>query len=374
MINTIICTVGTSLFYSNLSKIGIGLNDKPSNWKKLKEAFDNEKWKLLAKLFQDINPSERICGAEINTIEESIKKKSVNLERIVFLVSESEIGINTGEFLKYYYKQRQDLNLKEVSFQIIEGLQDHEPKKFKSTGLRNLVKIIGSLVNRLEPKGVAIDATGGYKAQIAIAVLIGQALNIPVYYKHERFNEIIDFPAMPISLDFDLLGENADILTALEAGSVLQGKQLQIDERLLVFFDSIQEENQTLHELNPVGQLYLTTFRLRYPKTKNLPNLDADGRTSPTFGDDHHYPNGFKDFVNKVWNENKWIKTCWSTSYHGQKSIKGIGFRVKNSNDTSCLEGEFKEKDFGARFEIQLSVHNRENLNWAAEYLNRKYQ
>jgi len=37
---------------------------------------------------------------------------------------------------------------------------------------------------------VAINATGGYKAQIATTALIGIALDIAVYYKHERFNEM----------------------------------------------------------------------------------------------------------------------------------------------------------------------------------------
>ncbi len=103
--------------------------------------------------------------------------------------------------LECYFKQRSDLKLRNVEFKAVEQLQDQRPKDFKVHGLRNLVRAIGSYIQRFGGADqIAIDATGGYKAQIAIALLIGQALNIPVYYKHERFPEIIDFPPMPISL------------------------------------------------------------------------------------------------------------------------------------------------------------------------------
>ena len=34
-------------------------------------------------------------------------------------------------------------------------------------------------------------------------MLIGQALGVPVYYKHELFDEIIAFPPMPVAFDFE---------------------------------------------------------------------------------------------------------------------------------------------------------------------------
>ncbi|MGI5862875.1 MAG: putative CRISPR-associated protein [Myxococcales bacterium] len=72
-------------------------------------------------------------------------------------------------------------------------------------GLRNLVRAIGKIARDAGgPEWVAINATGGYKAQIAVAVLIGQALGSPVFYKHERFeSEVIAFPPMPVSFDYD---------------------------------------------------------------------------------------------------------------------------------------------------------------------------
>lgn len=374
MRNTLICTVGTSLLESNLKNLSEVSLHKPNNWSQIKKYYNERNNVLLAKELLQVNPNDRICGAEINTIEAAKTKKWLNIENLIFLVSDTEAGRNTGDVLCNYYYNRKDLELKNIEVQEIEDLQDIEPKKFKTQGLRNLVRRIGDYLARFGLNNCTIDATGGYKAQIAIAVIIGQALDIPVYYKHEKFNEIIDFPPLPISLDFDLLGKNAHILSHFEKGNDIKYSELgNFDEKLRVFLDEIEVGSDNLFTFNAIGQLYLTTFRLRYPKAVKLNPICDDERKEPTFRDDH-YPIGFKDFVNKVWSENRWIKTCWSLSYSGQKSIKGIEFYIKNENDENILIGTFQDKNnFGARYQLVLTDHSKESLNWAAEYLNRSY-
>ncbi|GIV30290.1 MAG: hypothetical protein KatS3mg028_1407 [Bacteroidia bacterium] len=375
MRNTLICTVGTSLFESNLKRLSESSSECPENWEEIKTQFDNSNWNELAKELLKVNPSNRTCGAEINTIEEAKKKKWLELNNLILLVSDTEAGKNTGYVLKKYFENRDDLNLQQVEFKVIEQLQDAEPKNFKIHGLRNLVRIVGDYIKRFGNETIAIDATGGYKAQIAVAVLIGQALDIPVYYKHERFSEIIDFPPLPISLDYDILGRNSDILTDFERGKSYAKSELDnFDEKLRVFLTEIEIENEPVFELNAIGQLYLTSFRLRYPKVVNVKALSDSERKEPTFRDDH-YPIGFKDFVEKVWRENKWIKTCWSLSYHGQQSIKGIGFTVKPDGSKNIIVGTYQDKNnFGARFQVVLADESSESLNWVADQLNQKYR
>ncbi len=376
MKNTLICTVGTSLFESNLKRLSQDTPDLPENWRKLKNAFDNKKWSELARLLLDIPPNKRICGAEINTIEEAKKKKWLDLRNLIFLVSDTEAGKNTGFVLKKYFEGRRDLQLKQIEYKFVKNLQDESPKKFKIHGLRNLVRCIGDYVERYGRENIAIDATGGYKAQIAVAVLIGQALDIPVYYKHERFSEIIDFPPLPISLDYDLLGRYSDILTDFERGKSFTKSEIDnFDEKLRVFLTEIEVDGESLFELNAIGQLYITSFRLRYPQIVRLKSIAEAERKRPTFRDDH-YPIGFKEFVNKVWKENKWIKTCWSLPYYGQASIKGIGFSVKTTDDDKkIIIGTYQDRNnFGARFQIVLSDESIESLNWAVDQLNMKYR
>ncbi|RDE23748.1 hypothetical protein DV713_15980 [Parageobacillus thermoglucosidasius] len=49
-----------------------------------------------------------------------------------------------------------------------------------------------------------INATGGYKAQISFAGLIGQVLKIPVYYLFEGFASVISLPEMPVFFDYKI--------------------------------------------------------------------------------------------------------------------------------------------------------------------------
>ncbi len=372
MPTTLLCTVGTSLF-SNLQRLSDQADNKPASWKILKEHCEKNHWLQLSKALLGLDPGERTCGAEINTIHEAGKKKWLELKNIVFLVSDTHQGSNTGTVLKHYFENRKDLPLKQVEVKEVEDLQDTEPTRFKTRGLRNLVRVLGELISRFGENYVAIDATGGYKAQIAIAVLVGQAMNIPVYYKHELFSEIIDFPPLPISLDYDILGNNAGLLTEFERGKSFSQSELHaLDEKLRVFLSEVEVDDEVLYELNAIGQLYLTSFRLRYPKGINLVPATNEERKEPTFGNDHHYPKNFKEFVYKVWQENNWIKTCHTIPYAGQHQIKGFEFYVRPEGGENKLIGTYKT-DFGARFVIRLTDESRPSLNWTALKLNEKY-
>ena len=343
MKNTLICTVGTSLFEANLRRLTSEYPSKPENWEAIAENFKKKNWSHLADELLKVDPKERICGAEINTIEAAKNKNWLEIENLIFLISDTDTAEETGKVLKHYYEGRKDIPIKNIELKRVENLQDKNPKKFKTEGLRNLVRVIGAYISRFGIEKCAIDATGGYKAQIAIAVLIGQALNIPVYYKHERFNEIIDFPALPISLDYDILGKNAHILDYFEKGNILELSSINnFDNRLRVFLDEIIDEGETYFELNAIGQLYLTTFRIRHPKAVNLINASANERKKPSFRDDH-YPKNFKEFVVKVWNENKWIKTCWSEFWLSPLRLTPSGktLRLSLSGYSSGSTGTF---------------------------------
>ena len=370
--HTLLCTVGTSLF-GNLGRLSEGGPDNPPNWRALRQAYDKGEWNKLARELATLPPAARVCGAEINTVEEIRKKNWLTLEQVVFLVSDTSDGENTGKVLQAYFRQRTDIGLRPADYCVIEQLQDERPKDFKTHGLRNLVRRAGELIQRAGgPQHVAIDATGGYKAQIAIALLVGQALNIPVSYKHERFSEIIDFPPLPVSFDDQILARNADLLTDFERGEALSASELgPLDEKLRVLLSEVAVNGETLYELSPIGQIYLTGFRIRNPKPVNL--IEAETRKPPTFGKGHHFPHGLKEFVHKVYDENKWIHTAHSVDYAGQRAIKGIGFFVKQEEENLQLIGTFRT-NFGARFRLHITDQSPAALAWAADFLNRTYR
>jgi putative CRISPR-associated protein (TIGR02619 family) len=364
----LICTVGMSLL------VNLKQKSDTSDFDPLHPAFSQKNVPLIVKHLSALPMEDRMCGAEINTIAQLLQKNWLALRQLFFLVSDTEEGRFVGEILKKYFEEQPQLTPSpQVKVLTIEDLQDQEPKKFKLQGLRNLVREIGKIVQQFGSDAVAIDATGGYKAQISIAVLVGQALGIPVYYKHEKFAEIIDFPPMPISLDFDLLGEQSDILSDLEQSKIPSSAEIgKLDDKLRVFVNEVCESDQYLYELNPLGMLYLTSFRLRYPKAHNLRKLSEDERKKPRLSQ-HHYPNGFMEFVIKVWEENEWIMTIKDLNYNGQKGIlDGNHFYVEPDPQGKYLLGTFKS-NFGARFRLNLSDESDESLRWAADHLNQKY-
>lgn len=160
--DTLLCTVGTSLFEANISRLSETTPDAPENWASIKEAYDKKNWDKLADELLKLKPSSRLCGAEINTIEEIRKKKLISLENIVFFVSDTATGRDTGQFLKIYFEKREDLKLRSVEYQVVERLQDERPADFKTHGLRNLVREMGKYIVKCGgPEHIAIDATGG---------------------------------------------------------------------------------------------------------------------------------------------------------------------------------------------------------------------
>ena len=59
---------------------------------------------------------------------------------------------------------------------------DYEESRFKVKGLRSLVSTLIKLVREYNASGeVSINATGGFKAEMAYANLIGLLFNVPVF-------------------------------------------------------------------------------------------------------------------------------------------------------------------------------------------------
>jgi hypothetical protein len=110
---------------------------------------------------------------------------------------------------------------------------------------------------------VLINATGGFKAEIAYATLVGLLFDVPVYYIHEAFRDIIEMPPTPISWDYSLLATyeeffewiDTDLRPTEEVDVRLRG--LPNNVRLLL----AEEEDFTL--LSPAGEAFYEAYRDR---------------------------------------------------------------------------------------------------------------
>ena len=276
--HTLLCTVGTSLLKYLRPREGAGPS-LPEAGQALAQGDPGAAALALAQL----DPSDRRLGAEINSVAELAALGHITPDaRIELFHSATGDGRAVAGVLAGFFRARgHPVELVEV-----EHLQDAEPRLFKSKGLRNLAKLLCRSVRRWGAQRTAVDATGGYKAQIAVAVLIGQALGIPVYYKHEFFDEIISFPPMPVSLDQGLWLRWSGLFAALDRNDLVRWEEVEPgwEVELEPLVDRVNIESGTYLDLSPVGQIFHETFRHRFARERDRmlpPAVPEHGKTRP---------------------------------------------------------------------------------------------
>jgi len=233
---TIINTVGTSLFTNAARDMG---REAPSE-------------KEMERYLKETDPER--ASAETNAITRLYREG----DRLVFLHSHTERGRACATvLLRHYRRQGIDCDL--------EAIADltYEESRFKMRGLRALVNTMIDIIlqERRRNRGVILNATGGFKAEIAYATMIGLLFDIPVYYIHEAFRDIVEMPPTPVSWDYSLLSDyedffawiDADLRETREVDARL--RDLPAEARMLL----VEEEGFTM--LSPAGEVFYSAYR-----------------------------------------------------------------------------------------------------------------
>ncbi len=330
----------------NYNKIDQNLILKRQNY------LEQKNFIALGQSLLESKATDRILGAEINSVAHLISENIVDeVDQLHFLVSDTQDGRDTGEVLKYYYKR---IYPKEVAvdFHVIEGLDDRNPKLFKNKGLRNLIKKISYFAKNYSTETLLINATGGYKAQILFAGVLGQSLGIPVYYLFETFREIIQLPPQPISLDSDFWVKHQDMFFSLSNNMMELGKDIessfwypQHDSKFDILIDAEEIDGKTLLSLSTTGEIFHQTFFYRYQnRYRSEPDLDvAIEKKKPSFGHDHHMPHGIQKYLEALTEEIPFIIQCRTDNLKNKTFPNRFSLRPHN-NDLEiigCYSSEF---------------------------------
>jgi putative CRISPR-associated protein (TIGR02619 family) len=355
----LICTVGTSLFRPNLEGLKRDLVDGRlrEELRPLAEAYQQGDWSTTARELAQLSADDRLCGAEINSIASMVERAYVARDcGLFFLHSDTDDGRNIAAILKAYYQNTRHAPIETVR---VSDLQDEDPKRFRTKGLRNLARQICGVIRDRSPAACAINATGGYKAQIAIGVLLGQAIGVPVYYKHEQFSEIIAFPPMPVALDFEVWMRASGMLGSLERTS--QPISVAIfadgwDEKYESLVERVCIDGQDYLELSPTGQIFHETFRERFRTARDQvlpPPVPSAQKRSPRLekaGWPGEHPE-VERFMSRVTSEVPQVKHC-ATFYYNPDLAERTRFRLGSDG----IEGIFSNGNVTVKFRVETTA------------------
>jgi putative CRISPR-associated protein (TIGR02619 family) len=242
-----------------------------SHWKDECQALSDESRRRVVASLSRLAWEDRKLGAELSSIQSIAKQEEIAPgDRVYFLVSDTREGRFVGRLLNDVVNA---WGYRTAEPEVVKSLQSDDPRAFEQ-GLRNLVRAIARLYRAHDKAGeqVLLNATGGYKAQISFAGLIGQVFGIPVFYQFEAFPRAIKLPPLPVSFDLnDWLGYR-HVFDALEGGNggeLLRANDSRLKElpqRLRVLL----EPSQGFVTLNALGELYHQGFKQRFAATKTL--------------------------------------------------------------------------------------------------------
>ncbi len=238
---TILTTVGTSLLTNSARILA---PETPTD-------------EQIAHYLRTADPEK--ASAETNSLSRILQDG----DQIIFLHSDTEEGARCAQLLKNHYEQKGY----RTEMRLVPDLKYTE-RRFQQRGLRSLVNILAEQIAKAQKggKAVLINATGGFKAEIAYATLIGLLFKVPVYYIHEAFRDIIQMPATPIGWDFSLIANHEEFFEWLEAD--LRTQQA-VDDRLKGIVPDREQITMLLTEedgyvmLSPMGEAFYQAYRIK---------------------------------------------------------------------------------------------------------------
>ncbi|MDG4550923.1 MAG: putative CRISPR-associated protein [Candidatus Contendobacter sp.] len=348
---TIITTVGTSL-----------LNNRDGRpWSK--DPLPDPA--VVAAWLQDADP--RRASAELHTWFRLGLFEQPTHERVRLIHSHTPDGQFCAERLRdYAQRHRLDAALVDIT-----ELHYTDTATF-NRGLRQLVHVLAEQIRAARAQGeVALAATGGFKAEIAVANLVGALLDTPVYYIYEQFEHLIKLEPLPIALQGDWLrqGPGEKLLQTLAAEEIVPRQQvhslLQADPRLELLLEAEEVGDQLHVAPNLLGEFAVQLFQtppIGWPPECETPPMDK----IQLEGTAHHRPTGWKETVNQI-ARNIYVRRIRYDAGAGQRT--GL---LPASDNHSDLYGVLNDGRDWLGLRIETTAENEAQRRRVLDYLRRQ--
>lgn len=327
---------------------------------------------------QESNRSENELkkdSAEINSILNILPQVGGEIKCLDFFVSDTDDGKYMGKLYENLMPRILDgkKNLCKVEKASTTVINDLMPvyERFSPYGLKNLVvKMVQRIRNIRERENgnVAINATGGYKAQISFAGLIGQVMSCDVWYQFEDFATAVKMPPMPVSYSIEDWLDNWDLFDALGDNDLLTPETLQLTnprDFISTAIGALFEYDTTddVIYLNPVGQLFHEKFKdiVKREGTLFMPKA----RTG-------NWQNGIHDTPNYDRNVMAWLHaTCDALSFitrvnsYPWSGPSSPRLKVKQGSESSKIKVDISTNKTTYPFELITTATSRREQNAA---------
>ncbi len=202
-----------------------------------------------------LNREPRAASAETNALDRLLAPN----DRAVLLYSQTVEGQRCAQLIQAHVQKTHRCEIEEV-----KGLSYAE-KGFVQHGLKNFVQMLAKHIRdakraHLEP---IINATGGFKAEIAYATAVGLVFKTPVCYIHEKFGDIVTLPVTPFGWDSSIFALHQDFFDWIDSeprsSQDVQTRTAGLPEEIKMLLEAAQDGTTTL---SPLGEAYLSAFRL----------------------------------------------------------------------------------------------------------------
>jgi len=203
------------------------------------------------------------AGVELNSLALLLRGHVDPDAQVHYFLSDTEDGARVGEVLRAVVGEQR------VVLHPVKNLNPAMPELFARRGLANLASEMGRVLRGVSSDQCAIDATGGFKAQSGVAITLGHALQIPVYYRHESFADILTIPPLPIALDAGLWCQEAALFFEL-AEDVGVMNQLPQSPRLQNLLSWQIQDDVYVVGLNATGTVFHEAMCHQWPSLARL--------------------------------------------------------------------------------------------------------
>lgn len=215
----------------------------------------------------------------------------------------------------------------------VDGLSYSDGESFNK-GLRQFARVIGEEIKRGKASGtVELAATGGFKAEIAVANLVGAVSDTSVHYIYEQFTSLITIAPLPVSLRADWIGDGAGrrLLAAFESPDDLIRvadieSLLKQDERLLTLVE-IDGSDAALSLLGEMALRLLETPHEAWPPVTDAAPHDKKHFDSAA----HHRPHGWEQIVDVI------ASSSYVTSIRYEGAASGGSLREASDNESDLI-------------------------------------